>query len=137
MSYTRILICSFLLIAGTTLYGQSSQRADTISMLSQEWKIQELYLHSFAADEKAELDEFIKTTHMLFNSDGSFITRMDTVVMKGKWQLAGQIVTIHMDEGDSFRMKIIALSSTSFNFESRPPDSEKIFSAGTLVPVKE
>ncbi len=136
MLYSRILLCSLLVFAGVSVYGQSPQKNDTSTFLNQSWKIQALYTHNFSADEQEELDDFIKTTFMQFNTDGSFITRSDTVIMKGKWHLDGQTLMVQMEEGDSFRMKILFLSRNALKFESRPPDSEKIFSSGMLVPLK-
>lgn len=135
MLYSRILLCSVLLFLGISGYAQPA-KADTIKMLSQSWKIEKLFTHSFKADEKEELDDFINTTLMQFNRDGSFITRSDTVIIKGKWQLDGQILTVQMEEGDKFKMKIVDLSPNLLVFESRPYGSEKILSAGILVPVK-
>lgn len=135
MLYSKILLCSFLLFAGMSVNGQAV-KADTVKILTQNWKIQELYLHSFKEDEKEELDDFIRTTLMQFNTDGSFITKSDTVIIKGKWRLDGQTVTVEMDEGDSFSMKILEFSPHGLRFESGHPSSKKIFSAGILAPVK-
>jgi hypothetical protein len=136
MSYLRILICSFFILSGLCSYGQNAQRSDTITMLCQNWKIKELYRHQFKSDEIQELNDYIKTTQVHFNRDGSFLSNSDTTYIKGKWQLIGKLIIVQMEEGDSFKMKIIALSATSFNFESGPADSETIVTAGILVPVK-
>ena len=136
MSYLKILVCSAFMLCGLFSYGQDPQKGDTVSLLSQNWKIQQLYQHNFKAEEKEELEEFIQTTQMQFNSDGSFLTRTDTVIIKGKWQLRGNMITIQMEEGESFRMKILALSPNGFQFASLPLGSEAISSAGMMVPVR-
>ena len=136
MSYLKILVCSILMFCGLVSNGQDLQKTDTVSLLNQNWRIQQLYQHNFKADEKAELEEFIQTTQMQFNSDGSFLTKADTVVLKGKWTLNGNIITVQMEEGESFRMKILALSPGGFQFASIPLDSETISSAGMMVPVR-
>ena len=136
MSYLKILVCSAFMLCGLYSYGQDPQKPDTVSLLSQNWRIQQLYQHNFKADEKEELEDFIQTTQMQFNSDGSFLTRADTVIIKGKWQLRGNMVTVQMEEGESFRMKILALSPAGFQFASMSLDSETISSAGMMVPVR-
>jgi hypothetical protein len=136
MNFLRIPLIILLVLSGFLSYSQSN-RADTIKMLCQTWKIKQIDQEPIDEELREDWREMIKYSSVEFKVDMTIIDRNGETSEKANWNLSksSKEIKFKYKNGETRKWVIVSLSSLAFRFKEKDPESNLVVS-GTLIPVK-